>query len=223
MPAIVAASIITAGAGIGATVYSAKSAKKNQQRAAAAENVALDKSIAAQREATAAAIQHEKDLDKIRHDEWQREQDDARAQHEWYQAALEPYRQASSGALGSLGELIARLGGGPGLTAGLNPNALFSPSASPGVEKAPTMVGAPRPGVSGPWSPSELVRTARVPTSTSRSRALASAPLPGFTGGAGAGADEAVPTAIVDAAARIADIIKNLPSTARPDYVTYPG
>lgn len=223
MPAIVVAGIISAGAGIGATVYSSRAAGSNQKKAAAAENAALDKSLAHQTAATDKAIVHETALDKTRHDEWQREQDDARAQHEWYQQALEPYRQASRGALGSLGDLVARLGGGDGLLAGIAPDMFSQATKTP--DDGTRTVGGPKEGVSGPWAPSDLVRTGapargRVPTSAAMSRTLASGRPGVFTGGAGAGGDQAVPAEIINAAATIADLVRNLPPSARAPGMT---
>lgn len=192
IPAIVGAAIISAGAGVGATVYGAKAAGSNARRAQAAEERSIDKQLAATERANTDALDWEKDVENRRRSEWDQQQADEHAQWDWYQQALEPYRRASGGALGSLSQMVQQLGG-----AGFAPGAPTAPPSAPA-------------GPPAGWSPSSMVRTADATKSSFRPapfavRSPASSTMP--VGG--------VPTAILQAGQTIADLVKNLPPSAR--------
>lgn len=188
IPAIVGAAIITGAAGTAATVYGAKQSSKANRLANEAEERALDKQLAFNREANDATLAYEKDLENRRRYEWDREQSDQQAQWDWYQNALAPYRSASAGALGSLAAMVQNLGGVP---------------LNLGAQNFSLPAGA---GGSSSWTPSDMVRTA-----SSAPRLQTSARAPQFStmpvGDASRG--------IVQAGAVIADLLKSMPSGTR--------
>lgn len=197
MPPVVAAAIITAGAGIGATAYGARSARRANDRAIAAEERSLDRTLAANREANAAALQWEREVEERRRHEWDVEQADERAQWDWYQGAMAPYRDASAGALGTLAQMVERLGGGT----------------------IPRGVGGGAPAASAPpagWSSSSLVRTGAPSRAAAPQRRAA--PIARMAARSGAMPRVAEPRIDFEGAlATVADLVKNLPARA-PNY-----
>ncbi len=200
IPAIVGAAIITGAAGTAATVYGSNRAGAANKQALAAEERGLDKNLAANREALA----YEKEIEDRRRLEWDTEQDDERAQWEWYQNALAPYRDASVGALGSLGQMVERLGGGR-----IAAPSQIAPAGTPAQSSAPP----------AGWSPSDMVRQASAVAGGATQRGAAPSRV-GMTAAAPSFSRMPVGdpgTDVLNVAGQIADLIKNLPQARQGD------